>query len=458
MSNGPLLPIELDRRQPLGLQVEAGVRAAIRSGGLQPGAALPATRALASDLGVSRGVAVAAYAQLAAEGYIALRRGAAPTVLSLAGVAEPAPVEVDVPVASARFNLRPDLPDLALFPRGDWAAAERSSLQRAANTDLAYGEPFGAAELRHILAPFLARTRGVVATPERTVVHAGSTHALLVVAEALRLEGARRIGVEDPGHRWRTRALEASGLEVMPIPVDGDGLRVDALDGVDAVVVSPDHHFPSGTALAPARRRELVEWAVQRDTTILEHDYDGHFRYDRPAAGTLQALAPEHVAYIGSVSALLAPTLRLGWSVLPARLVDPVVLRSFATVVAQPRLPQLALAELIRRGSLDRQLRKVRTAYRRRRELLVAASSTLFDGARVSGAPVGLFVSLPLPEGAGEAEVLAAARCRGLALDGVGEHCIRPQPPGLVLGFAAASEPTLQRALEELSAVLAEVH
>ena len=166
-------------------------------------------------------------------------------MLALAGVSEPPAVEIDVPVALARFNLRPDLPDLALFPRADWSAAERASLQRAANTDLAYGEPFGAAELRHRLAPFLVRTRGVVASADRTGVHAGSTQALLVVAEALRAEGVRRIGVEDPGHRWRTRTLEASGLDVVPIPVDADGLRIDALDGVDAVVVSPDHHFPS---------------------------------------------------------------------------------------------------------------------------------------------------------------------------------------------------------------------
>lgn len=431
------------------------MRATIRSGGLPPGAALPSTRALAADLGVSRGVVVAAYAQLAAEGYIALRRGAAPTVLFLAGVAEPGTVEVDVPVAFARFNLRPDLPDLALFPRADWAAAERASLQRVANIDLAYGEPFGAAAFRHVLAPFLARTRGVVASADRTGVHAGTTQALLAVAESLRSEGARRIGVEDPGHRWRRRALEASGLEVVPVPVDGDGLRIDALDGVDAVVVSPDHHFPSGHALAPLRRRALVEWAVRNEATILEHDYDGHFRYDRPPAGTLQALAPEHVAYVGSTSALLAPTLRIGWSVLPARLVEPVAFRMFATVVAQPRLPQLALAELIRRGSLDRHLRKARAAYRRRRELLAAASATLFTGAHLTGAPVGLFASVALPDGADEAEILGAARCRGLALDGVGEHCIRPQPPGLVLGFAAAPEPTLQRGLEELAAVLA---
>ena len=304
-----------------------------------------------------------------------------------------------------------------------WSAAERAVLARAANTDLAYGEPFGAADLRHALAPFLVRTRGVVATADRTGVHAGSTHALLVVAEVLRLDGVRRIGVEDPGHRWRTRALRASGLEIVPIPVDDEGLRVDALDDVDAVVVTPDHHFPSGVALAPGRRRALVDWAARGGRTIVEHDYDGHFRYDRPPAGTLQALAPEHVVYVGSASALLAPTLRLGWTVLPARLVEPVANRMFATVVAQPRLSQLALAELIRRGSLDRHLRRARTAYRRRRELLVAEAAAVAPGGRVSGAPGGLYVSLALPDGLDEAAILTAARRRGLALDGIGEHC-----------------------------------
>jgi GntR family transcriptional regulator / MocR family aminotransferase len=455
MSSGPLLPIELDRRRPLGLQVEARIRELIRSGGLRPGASLPSTRALAADLGLSRGVAVAAYAQLGAEGYIALRRGAAPTVLALAGAAESmAPRGVDVPVALARYNLRPDLPDLSLFPRSAWSAAERAVLARAVNTDLAYGEPFGAADLRHELAPFLVRTRGVVAAAERTGVHSGSTQALLVVAEALRLDGIRRIGVEDPGHRWRTRALGASGLEIVPIPVDEEGLQVDALDDVDAVVVSPDHHFPSGVALVPGRRRALVDWAVRGGRTIVEHDYDGHFRYDRPPAGALQALAPEHVVYVGSASALLAPTLRLGWTVLPARLVEPVANRMFATVVAQPRLSQLALAELIRRGLLDRHLRRARTAYRRRRELLVAEAAAVIPRGRVSGAPVGLYVSLALPDGLDEAAILTAARSRGLALDGIGEHCIGPQPPGLVLGFAASPEPTLRRGLDELAAAV----
>jgi DNA-binding transcriptional regulator YhcF (GntR family) len=253
MSTGPLLTLDLDLRRPAGRQLEEQLRALIRRGALPVGAELPSTRALAADLGVSRGVAVRAYAQLAAEGYVALRRGAVPVVV--AAPREPPQwdeLEEDVAVALARYNLRPDLPDLALFPRNEWLAATRAALARAANHDLAYGEPWGAAALRHQLAAFLSRTRGVIATPYRTGVFAGSSHALHTICTVLRTHvGARRIAIEDPGHRWRTRAVAASGLEVVPVPVDADGLRVDALDGIDAVVVSPDHHFPTGAVPSP---------------------------------------------------------------------------------------------------------------------------------------------------------------------------------------------------------------
>jgi GntR family transcriptional regulator/MocR family aminotransferase len=416
------------------------------------GAELPSTRALAADLGVSRGVVVGAYAQLAAEGYLLLRRGASPTVATAGREPEhEVCVGFDVPVARARYNLRPDLPDFALFPRALWLAASRTSLQRAADTDLAYGEPYGTVKLRRQLAPFLARTRGVTASVDRTGIFAGSTHALLTLASVLRAEGAKRIAVEDPSHRWRTRVLTASGLDVVPVQVDRHGLRVDELPDVDAVVVSPDHHFPFGVTLAPERRRALVEWAVEGEKLILEHDYDGHFRYDRPPAGMLQAMAPEHVAYIGSVSPLLVPTLRIGWAVVPARLVEPLALHMFANVVATPRLAQFALADFIAAGQLDRHLRRARAAYKRRRELAAAELARRFPAATVGGAPTGLFLSVQLPERTDEAALLESARGRGIAVDGVNEHTFQPQPPALAVGFAALPEPTLRRALRELS-------
>jgi GntR family transcriptional regulator/MocR family aminotransferase len=441
--------LDLDRRRPAGAQVEAAIRRLIRSGALPTGTPLPSTRALAADLAVSRGVVVRAYEQLAAEGYLELRAGARPIVAARGREPEQLPRH-DVPVHGVPFVLRPDLPDTGLFPRGEWLRSARRSLQRAADADLAYGEPFGAVALRAHLAPFLARTRGVLATAERTSIHAGSTQALHVLASVLCANGARRIAVEDPGHRWRTRALAASGLDVVPVPVDRHGLCVAHLGDVDAVVLSPDHHFPSGCALSPERRRALAEWAVTGDRLVLEHDYDGHFRYDRHPTGALQALAPEHVAYVGSASALLAPAVRIGWAVVPARLVVPVANRLFSIGIATSRLTQLALADLLESGRLDRQLRRARVAYRRRREALVRELGNCLPGAEICGEPVGLFVALALGE-RNEAAILRRARARGIALDGVNEHTVAPQPPGLVLGFAAAPEPTIRCAVRALA-------
>jgi len=271
MSTGPLLELALERTRPLGRQLEERIRALVRGGGLPVGAELPSTRALAADLGLSRGVVVGAYAQLAAEGYLTLRRGVPPVVAAVGhGVGAECPDEHDVAIAGVPYVLRPDLPDLGLFPRAQWLASTRAALRGAANVDLAYGEPFGALALRRELVPFLARTRGVAAGADRTAVFAGSTHALLTLALVLRSLGAVRIAVEDPGHRWRMRALAASGLDVVPVPVDDGGLRVDRLGDVDAVVVSPGHSFPTGVGLSAERRRDLVAWAVEGNRLVLD--------------------------------------------------------------------------------------------------------------------------------------------------------------------------------------------
>jgi GntR family transcriptional regulator/MocR family aminotransferase len=360
-----------------------------------------------------------------------------------------------VPVAGYRFNLRPDLPDLALFPRSEWLAASRVALQRAANSDLAYGEPFGSAQLRGVLAPFLARTRGVVAEPARTGVATGSTQALHALASVLRHAGVTRIAVEDPGHRWRTATLRASGLETVPVAVDGEGLCVERLPrDVGAVVLSPDHQFPLGVALGAARRRALVEWAMSGDRLVIEHDYDGHFRYDRPPAGTLQALAPDHVAYVGSASALLVPTLRLGWLVVPSRLVVPLAGQAAVNGIAPPRLSQFALAELIERGYLDRHLRKARAVYKRRREALVESLGRELPDIVVGGVAAGLFVPVSLPPGVDEGALLTALSRRGVAVDGFARNSIASRATGLALGFAAAPEPTLRQAVGELANAL----
>jgi GntR family transcriptional regulator/MocR family aminotransferase len=454
VNSGPVLDIELDPDQPLGLQVERRLRGLVQSRTLPVGSKLPSTRALAADLGISRGVVVGAYAQLAGEGYIELRRGAAPVVAVSGRVPDDVRVDPDIPVARARATC---LPDFGLFPRASWVAAVRASVRYARGSDFSYGEPFGTGALRLCLAPFLARTRRVVAVPDRTGIFAGSSQALLVIGCVLRSLGAKRIGVEDPGHRWRTATLASSGLEVVPVSVDDEGLRVDELPDVAAVVVSPDHQFPLGVALSARRRRALVEWASARDGLVIEHDYDGHYRYDRVSSGALQALAPEHVAYVGSASALLAPALRLGWAVLPARLVESVAHELFSTAIGGPRLTQLALAEFISRGHLDRHLRRTAAAFKRRREALLEALEEHFPEAALEGTAGGLFLSVRLPAEIEEAALVGAARRRGVAVDGVNEHACSPRPPGLALGFAAAPEPALRRGAKLLGAARDEV-
>jgi GntR family transcriptional regulator/MocR family aminotransferase len=454
MNTGPLLDIHLHPDEPLGLQIERRLRMLVQSQTLPVGSTLPSTRTLASDLGVSRGVVVGAYAQLAAEGYIELRRGAAPVVAVTGRVPETVRVDPDIPVARARATC---LPDFALFPRTSWTASVRASVRDARGGDFSYGEPFGTGELRVCLAPFLARTRRVVAAPDRTGIFAGSSQALLVIACVLRSLGAKRIGVEDPGHRWRTATLASSGLEVVPVRVDDEGLCVDELPDVAAVVVSPDHQFPLGVALSARRRRALVEWASARDRLVIEHDYDGHYRYDQVSSGALQALAPEHVAYVGSASALLAPALRLGWAVLPARLVEPVAHELFATAIGGPRLTQLALAEFISRGHLDRHLRRTGAAFKKRREALLGALDEYFPEAAPAGSAGGLFLSVRLPAEIEEAALVSAAWRRGVAVDGIDEHASSPRPPGLAIGFAAAAEPTLRRGAKLLRAARDEV-
>jgi GntR family transcriptional regulator/MocR family aminotransferase len=396
---------------------------------------------------------VGAYAQLAAEGYLLLQRGARPVVAPLAGLrtSETHARGRDVPIAEARYNLRPDLPDLALFPRADWLRATKAALTNALDTDLAYGEPFGALLLRDVLAPFLARTRGVAVEPARLGITNGSTHALAALGRVLYAGGHRRVAVEEPCHRWRRAALEGAGLETVGVPVDSRGLVVADLEaaGVAVVVVSPDHSFPLGVVMSPERRRELVAWVSDREERlVVEHDYDAHFSYDRPAASALQSLVPDRIAYIGTASALLAPTLRVGWAVLPERLVVDVAGELARMSIASSRITQHALAEFIERGYLDRHLRRARAAYRRRLEIVRSTLPT-------TGSWAGLYVRVPLPAGADEQRVLGELRSRGFALDGVNQNAVEAHEPALVVGFAASSEPTLREAVRSLRDVVA---
>jgi GntR family transcriptional regulator / MocR family aminotransferase len=453
-SRAPEVLVELDRTapEPLSLQLERALRDDVRNGSLRAETPLPSTRALATQLGISRGLVVAAYAQLGAEGYLRLRRNAPPLVASGVGVAAEARTLDAHP--EWRHNLRPDLPDYGAFPRGEWLKSYRAALRSAPDSELAYGDVRGSAELREALASYLGRVRGVVGDPEHGFVCSGFAQAVNLLGGVLAAGGRKRIAVEDPGHAGIRAIVARSGLEPVPIPVDAEGIDVGALAAAapDAVLVTPAHQFPTGVVLAPERRAQLLAWAEETNAFVIEDDFDSEFRYDRPPVGSLQGLMPERVLYCGTASKTLAPTLRLGWIVTPRELVWPLVEQVLYTVISPPRLEQRAFTDFLLRGELDRHLRRMRLRYRRRRDVLVRELERQLPELAVRGLAAGLYVEAVLPKGTDEGRVLEEARARGVALSGMSEHCAEAvREPALLLGYAVAPEPSLRRAITVLA-------
>ena len=255
------------------------------------------------------------------------------------------------------------------------AGRHSPALTAAPAEALGYTDPQGRPELRQALAGYLARARGVQLTPDRIVICSGFTQGLGLICQVLRSHGARTLAMEVHGQPRHRDIAVAAGLSVTTVPVDGGGAMIDDLAGTDAgaVLLTPAHQFPLGAALAPQRRSRVVAWADATSGLIIEDDYDGEFRYDRQPVGAVQALAPERVVYAGSVSKALAPGLRLGWLALPAALVSDIVAVKLLTDRNTSSPDQLTLAEFINSGHYDRQVRRSRLAYRRRRDRLVGA-------------------------------------------------------------------------------------
>ena len=447
------LLLHLDRNRPaLRAQLEDQLRDAVRGGRLGPGAALPSSRALARELGVSRGVVVEAYAQLAAEGYLVARQGA-PTRVSEAASPGPGATPVAAGERPPRYDFRTGRPDISLFPRNAWLASLRRALRDAPDARLDYGDPRGAPELRGALARYLGRVRGVAADPERVIVTSGMAQGMALFARALTAGGVRRMAMEDPSSAPGRGQLASNGLEIVPVRVDEDGLQVGWLDelGTDAVMITPAHQFPLGVVLAPERRAALLEWASRTGAVVLEDDYDAEYRYDRQPVGAVQGLAPDLVAYAGSTSKTLAPGLRLGWLVVPERLLDAVTAAKESDDLGTPVVEQLALADFLERGQLDRHLRRTRAVYRARRDALVAALERLLPECRPAGVAAGLHLVVHLPAGTDERAVLDVARSRGLGLSGISEHRVEPGPPALLLGYGRLPEPAVEPAVRLLA-------
>ncbi|MBA2348303.1 MAG: PLP-dependent aminotransferase family protein, partial [Solirubrobacterales bacterium] len=247
-------------------------------------------------------------------------------------------------------------------------------------------------------------------------------------------------------------------LEPVPVRADADGIDVEALAATraDAVIVTPAHGLPLGGVLAPGRRSALVHWARERHALVIEDDYDAEFRYDAEPVGTLQGLAPDVVALVGTVSKTLAPALRLGWVLAPPDQVGALAAGRGLQDLGSPLLEQLALARLMSCGGLDRHVRSLRPHYRARRDAVLAALATAVPAARVHGVAAGLHVLVELPAGSDEATLVAVAEQHGVRFYGLARHCAGAPPfPGLVLGYANHTPHELTAAVELIGELLA---
>ncbi|MER5893016.1 PLP-dependent aminotransferase family protein [Streptomyces sp. NPDC001876] len=437
-----LIPAVSAPARQRGRALQSALREAVRSGRLAAGTRLPASRELAADLGVSRGLVTEAYEQLTAESYLRSGRGAGTWVSGGVRPAVHGARDLAPRAPGVRVDFRPGTPDLSLFPRSAWGAAHRAVLGRLPHSALGYPDPRGLPELREALAALLTRRRGVVADPERLVVCSGVAQATTLLGFVLRGRGAAAVGVEDPGSPEHATLFASAGLGTVPLPLDGEGLAVAPLlrSGVRALVTTPAHQFPTGIAYSAERRSRLLDWARSSSAVIMEDDYDGDFRYDRAPVGALQGLDPEHVVYTGSVSKSLAPGLRLGWLIAPASMTDEIVDRKRTMDLGNPAIDQAVLADFVTRGGYDRHLRRCQRAYRERRDAMTAALAEHFPGTEVSGIAAGLHIIARLPERFGpRTDVLVRAAAAGIALRPLSDYgTADAEDPAvrLVLGYA----------------------
>ncbi len=454
-----LVALRRDAQVPLHRQIEASVREGIRSGRLGFGTSLPPTRTLAADLGVARGVVVEAYQQLVAEGYLTSRTGGY-TQVAIAPQPAPAPPR-PAPPPAPHIDFGYGRADVVNFPRAAWLRSLRTVLTEAPGDRLGYLDGRGVPELREALADYLNRVRGTAAEPDNIVICNGYAQAIVLLVQVLAKTGAKRLAIEDPSSCDDARPIaESVGVDVIGVPVEDDGMRVDLLarSDADAVILTPSHQWPTGGVLSAESRAAIVQWARRRGAVIIEDDYDAEYRYDRAPIGAMQGLAPDQVVYAGTASKTLAPGLRLGWLVVPRHLVDGVAAAKIAADRGSSALDQLAFADFLARGEFDRHLRRMRPIYRRRRDALLKALRDRVPDLEPAGVSAGLHLVAWLPPDLDETTVVNAAARRGLGVYGVAPYRISsPGRGGLIFGYATLNERVIAEGIGMLADVVSEL-
>ena len=425
----------------------------LRTGHLHPGDTLPATRTLASELGISRTAVLAAYDELTAAGFVHAVGGSATVVSAGADLAARAGVSSHSPrlqaaqetgtsaPAGPRWTLLPGYPDTGLIAAGDWRAAWRAAAQQPVTNGLPSGQPYH--PLQEALAAHLRRTRGVAAGPADIILVPGASAALRALAIAAGLAG-RPVAFEEPGYQEGRRALQAAGALIHPVPVDDQGLDPAALTAGDAAVyTTPAHQYPLGARLSAARRAALIRWARATQALVIEDDYDGEFRYDVRGLPALhsQAHGPDVVAYVGTASKILSPGLRMAWLIAPPDLRQAVRQALATTDEHISATTAHALAHYIASGHLARHLARAARTYAARRRALITALRAEAPALPITGVDAGLHLVAGLPRGTDETELRQRLHNAGLAVDVLHQYAITaPARQALVCGYALLPE------------------
>jgi GntR family transcriptional regulator / MocR family aminotransferase len=479
------VPVDPRLPQPLQVQIYAGIRRAILDGIVPSGTRLPSSRDLAADLGVSRTTTVLAFDQLVAEGYLTGRAGSGTFVardlpderlrqpvagsrggrrhppLSRRGVALAATPPTTFKITGAPRPFRIGTPALDCFPIQVWnrLAARRAKALTLAQLD--YGHAAGVPALREAIADHVRRARGTSCAADQVIVVRGAQHGLEMICRLL-LDPGDAAWMEEPGYPGARGALVAAGARIRPIPVDEQGLRVDAgaQRAADArlAYVTPSHQFPLGVPMSLPRRLALLAWARTARAWIIEDDYDSEFRYGARPIPSLHGLdVDDRVIYVGSFSKTLFPALRLGFLIVPADLRDAVVSARRADDIHPPTLDQAIVADFIADGHFERHLRRMRTEYRARLDALVAASVRHCGGAlTLRPVATGLHAVADL-HGNDEQVVFQEALTRGIELMPLSAYRSRHRPSsaqGLVLGFGSIRPELVDAGMERLAAAI----
>lgn len=368
-------------------------------------------------------------------------------------------IDVQTPVVatpSVEIDLTPGRPDLTTFPRAAWIRAQRTALQTAPPTDLGYSDPRGLLRLREQLSGWLATVRGVRAAPDQIIVTDGFAQALALLSDVLPRRGITSVAVEEPGSRGARDSLTYWQMRTTPVPVDQDGIVVDALAQTSerVAIVTPAHQFPTGVVLSAERRHALVAWARRHDGYVVEDDYDAEHRFDRPPVPAMHTLAPDRVIYSGSVSKTLAPGVRLGWLVAPDDLVEPLARSKYHSDLGSSSPPQLTLAELLSNGAYDRHIRSVTSRHRERRNAVVDAVHRHLPDATISGAAAGLHVVVALPDGTDDELIARRALAAGARVHPLSWHRQTAGRPGLIIGYATHAPERLREGIARISYLL----